>query len=124
MGEPKPTGSEETTQDPFRRFAANAGTLHDGFDWAAHTEAVAADVFGPCNEHMSRPPENVRFGNKGSVSVNFTTGQWYDFENQRGGGVKELIRVYKGIENRDEAIAYAKQCQDDGEKPSGNGQCR
>ena len=85
-------------------------THDDGFDWAAHTEAVAADIFGACNEQMSRPPEDVRFGNKGSVSINFTTGQWYDFEHKRGGGVKELIRVYKGIEDRDEAIAYAKQC--------------
>ena len=31
MGEPKkPTGSEETTQNPFKRFVASAGTLHDG----------------------------------------------------------------------------------------------
>ena len=122
MGEPKkPTGSEETTQNPFKRFVASAGTLHDGFDWAAHTEAVSADVFGPCNEQMSRPPEDVRFGNKGSVSVDYTTGRWYDFENQRGGGVKELIRVYKEIKNRDEAIAYAKQCLNGRETASANG---
>ena len=122
MAEPqKPTGSAETIKNPFKHFAAEVGTLHDGFDWAAHTEAVAADALGPCNEQMSRPPEDVRFGNKGSVSVNYATGQWYDFENDRGGGVKELIRVYKGIENRDEAIAYAKQCLNASEEPSANG---
>jgi len=27
----------------------------DEFDWAAHTEAVAADIFGEPNEEMSRP---------------------------------------------------------------------
>jgi hypothetical protein len=69
----------------------------DEFDWAAHTEAVAADIFGEPNAEMSRPPEDVRFGNHGSVSVNYTTGEWYDFENKRGGGIKELIRVYKGL---------------------------
>src|SRR5690349_14416270 len=53
----------------------------DEFDWAAHTEAVAADIFGESNAEMSRPPDDVRFGNHGSVSINFTTGQWYDFEN-------------------------------------------
>ena len=81
------------------------------FDWAAHTEAVAADVFGEPNAEMSRPPDDVRFGNHGSVSVNYTTGQWYDFENERGGGIKELIRVYKEIDDRDAAIAYAEECQ-------------
>ena len=73
---------------------------------------------------MSRPPDDVRFGNHGSVSVNYTTGQWYDFENERGGGIKELIRVYKEIDDRDAAIAYAEECQqnfENGEKPRPNG---
>src|SRR5262245_16201514 len=96
----------------------------DEFDWAAHTEAVAADIFGEPNAEMSRPPENVRFGNHGSVSVNYTTGQWYDFENKRGGGIKELIRVYKEIDDRGAAIAYAEECQqnfENGGKPRPNG---
>jgi hypothetical protein len=100
--------AEPQKPDPYEQFAK--AHSHDGFDWAAHAEAVAADIFGACNEQMSRPPEDVRFGNKGSVSVNYITGQWYDFENQRGGGVKELICVYKDTDNRNEAIAYARQC--------------
>ena len=97
------------------------------FDWAAHTEAVVADIFGEPNEEMSRPPDDVRFGNHGSVSVNYTTGQWYDFENERGGGIKELIRVYKEIDDRDAAIAYAEECQqnfENGEKPRPNGNAK
>ena len=94
---------------------------HGGhFDWVGHIEAVADHILGARNEQMSRPPEDVRFGNKGSVSVDYTTGEWYDFEHERGGGVKELIRVYKGIEDRDEAIAYAKQCLN-GEKTGADG---
>jgi Protein of unknown function (DUF3987) len=81
------------------------------FDWAAHTEAVAADIFGEPNAEMSRPPDDVRFCTHGSVTVNYTTGQWYDFENERGGGIKELIHLYKGIDDRDAAIAYAEECQ-------------
>jgi hypothetical protein len=94
------------------------------FDWAAHTEAVAADIFGEPNAEMSRPPEDVRFGNHGSVSVNCVTGQWYDFENERGGGIKELILVYKEIDDRDAAIAYAEECQqnfENGGRPRLNG---
>ena len=99
----------------------------DQFDWAAHTEAVVADIFGEPNEKMSRPPDDVRFGNHGSVSINYTTGQWYDFENKRGGGIKELIRVYKEIDDRDAAIAYAEECQqnfENGEKPRPNGNAK
>jgi hypothetical protein len=83
----------------------------DQFDWAAHIEAVAADIFGSCNTEMSREPEDVRFGNRGSVSVNYETGIWYDHEEKRGGGVRDLIREYKKLEDRDAAIAYAEECQ-------------
>ena len=99
----------------------------DEFDWAARTEAVAADIFGEPNTEMSRPPEAVRFGNHGSVAVDYTTGRWYDFENERGGGIKELIRVYRKIEDRAAAIAYAEECQQNFENgtsrnPDGGGQ--
>jgi len=94
------------------------------FDWAAHTEAVAADIFGEPNAEMSRPPDDVRFCNHGSVSVNYTTGEWYDFESERGGGIKELIRIYKGIDDRDAATAYAEECLqnfENGAKPRPTG---
>jgi hypothetical protein len=112
MAEPQKTGSG------MGRFAAQAH--RDDFDWVGHIEAVADHILGLRNEQMSRPPDDVRFGNKGSVSINFTTGQWYDFEHERGGGVKDLIRVYANIEDRDEAIAYAKECLNGG-KPHAEG---
>src|SRR5262249_39774097 len=56
----------------------------DQFDWIAHTEAVVADIFDEPNAEMSRPPEEVRYGNHGSVSINLTTGIWYDFTHKRG----------------------------------------
>jgi hypothetical protein len=37
--------------------------------------------------------------------------RWDDFENERGGGVKDLIRVYKDIDGHDEAITYTEECQ-------------
>ena len=81
------------------------------FDWAVCTEAVATNILGEPNAELSRVPDDVRFGSKGSVSINYTTGQWYDHENERGGGVYDLIRVYKAIENGSDAIAYAEECQ-------------
>jgi hypothetical protein len=86
--------------------------MSQGFNWSDFAEAVAVEILGPPNAEMSRPPGDARFGAHGSVSVNYTTGQWYDHENKRGGGVKELIRVYKEIDDRDAAIAYAEGCQE------------
>src|SRR6516165_7060061 len=91
------------------------------FDWVKYAEAVATDILGEPNAKMSRPPDDVRFCNHGSVSVNYTTGRWYDFENKRGGGIKELIRVYKEIDDRDAAIAYAEECRENFENGGKNG---
>jgi hypothetical protein len=94
---------------------------HGQFDWNDYTEAVAAEILGEPNPEMSRPPKDVRFGNHGSVSVNYETGQWYDHENERGGRIKELIRVYKEIDDRDAAIAYAEECRESFENGGKNG---
>jgi hypothetical protein len=94
------------------------------FNWVEHMEAIAGDIFGESNSVMSRPPEDVRFGQHGSVSVNYNTGQWFDFENKRGGGVRELIRVYREIEDHDAAMLYATACRDNlqnGQNPRSNG---
>jgi hypothetical protein len=93
-------------------------------DWTQYAEAVAADIFGTPNEELSSAPDNVRFGNNGSVSINYTTGQWYDFENECGGGIKDLIREHKGIEDRTAALSYAEECLhnfENGSKPRTNG---
>ena len=122
------TGGRRSAKRHTSGTTAQAKAARNGqFDWAAHTEAVVADIFGEPNEKMSRPPDDVRFGNHGSVSINYTTGQWYDFENERGGGIKELIRVYKEIDDRDAAIAYAEECQqnlENDEKPRPNGNAK
>src|SRR4051812_40680152 len=84
------TGGRRSAKRHASGTTAQAKTAPSSqFDWAAHTEAVVADIFGESNEKMSRPPDDVRFGNRGSVSINYTTGQWYDFEAKLGGGIKE-----------------------------------
>ena len=42
---------------------------------------------------MSRAPDDIRFGSHGSVSVNYTTGQWYDHENERDAKRMESLEV-------------------------------
>lgn len=47
-------------------------------------DAAARDRFGRPNSKLSRP-HDLRFGNRGSVSVNRDTGGWYDHEKCEGG---------------------------------------
>jgi hypothetical protein len=106
--------------------------LHSLFDWKAHAEAVATDIFGPCDEALSQRCEDLRFGDRGSISVDCATGEWFfvgAYENEYGGTIQDLIRVYKEIDDRDVAIAYARQCRENlkqlnargrGESPPGS----
>ena len=87
------------------------------FDWAGYMEAVAPVVLGECNEQKSRPPEDVRFGTHGSMSVNYTKGVWRNYESGEKGGVKDLIRIYKGIEKTEDIIAFAKECMNGNAAP-------
>ena len=61
-----------------------------GADWAAIAEEVARALLGEPNRRLSRRDE-LRYGNKGSLSVRLDTGQWFDHENNEGGGVLDLV---------------------------------
>ena len=94
------------------------------FNWPQYAEAVALDIFGAPNDDKSRPPNDVRFGNNGSVSFDYTRGVWFDNERGEGGGIQDVIRIFKGTEDRSEQIAYAEKCLQNlehGVKPRRNG---
>jgi hypothetical protein len=54
-------------------------------------EPVARRLLGEPNEQLSKKDE-LRYGAKGSLSVNLKKGTFYDHENNEGGGVLDLIR--------------------------------
>ena len=59
--------------------------------WVAVAPSVAVELWG---EPTSRKGEReMRWGRKGSKSLTLNTGRWYDFENDRGGGVLELVEI-------------------------------
>lgn len=61
-------------------------------DLAAHIEPVARYYWGEPNAKLSNATE-LRFGTRGSKSVNLEKGCWYDHENNCGGGVIDLIKA-------------------------------
>jgi hypothetical protein len=58
-------------------------------------EAVARALLGAPNEALSNTRE-LRFGSRGSVSVDCAKGTFFDFESNEGGGVLDLIEQRVG----------------------------
>jgi hypothetical protein len=77
-------------------------------DFAPLMEPVANRLLGEPNLRLSKPPLDVRFGIRGSISADFVNGRWYDHETEMGGGVLDLIS-HKTGRNRGEAQAWLKR---------------
>lgn len=60
-------------------------------DWPAIAEPVVSVLLGEPNGRLSRG-RRMRYGTKGSMSVNLDRGTWYDFEAGEGGGLLALVK--------------------------------
>jgi putative DNA primase/helicase len=70
-------------------------------DLRPHVGEIARRILGEPNKRLSNQTE-LRFGRNGSVSVEIAgnkRGQWYDHEEQQGGGPWELLTVKGGMAN-------------------------
>ena len=66
---------------------------------------IAIEVLGPPNKALSTKTE-LRWGNRGSFSVNTVKGTWCDHEDgDRGGGVLDLLKVKLNLE-KEEALQW------------------
>lgn len=66
-----------------------------GDQFARHARAVAVELYGDPNKQLSGKDE-LRFGAHGSVSVDLRTGQFYNHEQNEGGGVLWAIEAVTG----------------------------
>lgn len=63
--------------------------------WAAISKDVAEAFWGVPNQRLSKD-DKLRWGSKGSKSLDADKGLWKDFEADTGGGVLDLVeRVMK-----------------------------
>jgi len=62
---------------------------------AAHIETVAKHYWG---EPKERRGHTLRWGNRGSKEVDLRKGTWFDFEDNVGGGVVDLVRQNEGAQ--------------------------
>ena len=64
-------------------------TYPSDIDWANIAPSVALQLLG---EPKVKKSDEWRYGNKGSLVVNVDAGTWWDFENDEGGGIVDLIK--------------------------------
>ncbi len=82
--------------------------MHGGSDqFTAIAGAVAKELLGEPNKKLSSNDE-LRFGNKGSLSVDLKKGVWADHSTAEGGGVISLIERETGRKGR-EAIDWLRE---------------
>ena len=78
--------SHNTNEAHYQSFISNPNLI----------QTIAIEAFGEVNAKLSKY-DQLRFGNKGSVSVNLISGQWYDFSSGEGGS------LFKASKERDMA---------------------
>lgn len=76
-------------------------------DIGRHMEAVCLALLGEPNKHLSKPDE-LRYGQHGSLTVDLRKGVYFDHEANGGGGVIDLIRRETGGQVTD-AIRWMKE---------------
>ena len=64
---------------------------------AAHAERIARHYWGEPNARLSVKGRTLRWGTKGSRELDLTKGAWYDFEEEEGGGVIDLVKRHASL---------------------------
>lgn len=65
--------------------------MSDASEFARHMEAVARLLLGEPNKHLSRPGVELRYGNKGSISIDLKKKTWFEHGTDKGGGTLDLV---------------------------------
>ena len=85
-----------------------AMNLAASIDFQALMEPVARHFFGDPNIALSKQGKELRWGARGSLSVNCEKGTWFNHETNAGGGVLDMIRSETGRDHAN-CIAWLRQ---------------
>ena len=97
---PAAGGADRALERPRERAAAGS-VAQQPIDWPALMPAVAEVLLG---EPTSRTRTELRYGRRGSLSVDIERGRWHDHEAGEGGGVLALVERERG--SRAAALAW------------------
>jgi hypothetical protein len=73
--------------------------LPQRIDFASLMAPVAARLLGEPNPRLSRPPKELRYGNRGSLTIDPVAGRFFDHENNVGGGVVDFVKHQLGCDH-------------------------
>ena len=93
-------GADRALERPRERAAAGS-VARQRIDWPAIAGGVARALLG---EPLSATRTELRYGRRGSLSVDVEYGRWHDFEAGEGGGVLDLVTRERG--SRAAALAW------------------
>ncbi|MGE3699713.1 MAG: hypothetical protein AB7G08_13030, partial [Hyphomicrobiaceae bacterium] len=108
FGQPSsPAGTEHSA---IPRFVAgnDRPESNNTSDIAALMPRVAQLLLGEPNRALSSKAE-LRYGTHGSLAINPSKGTWYSYEEDRGGGVLDLIARQTGRENPADCRAWLRE---------------
>ncbi len=97
---------------PFKRFSANTA-IHEPSAkdiesmLKSSLPALARILLGEPNANRSTKT-SLRYGSKGSLSIDLTKGVWNNFETDESGNCFELIKTQMGFTDFKDVIGYAK----------------
>ena len=91
-----------------------------GVDFGRYMRSVAIELLGEPNARLSSKTE-LRFGTNGSLAVDVDKGTWFSHEEDRGGGVLDLIARETGRNANGQAVEWLREngfdVGDDASKP-------
>ena len=70
-------------------------------------ETLSHQLLGKANHDLSRG-DSLRYGKKGSLSINLKNGLWYNFETGEKGNALQLISTQMGFSDFKDTVEYAK----------------
>lgn len=100
MQNPKESSAHKYKQAPISAEDINHQLTRE-------VEALAYKLLGNHNQKLQNG-DNIRYGNKGSLSINLKTGLWYNFETGEKGNALQLISAQIGFTEFKETLAYAR----------------
>ena len=94
------------TTEPKPDYKANAQQINEVL--SAQFENLTHHLLGEPNRNLSSA-NNLRYGSKGSLSINLSKGLWHNFETGEKGNALQLISMQLGFSDFKDTITYAKE---------------
>lgn len=89
----------------YKQVAVSAQALNH--ELTQQMELLSQQLLGTPNHNLSRG-ESLRYGKKGSLSINLKNGLWYNFETGEKGNALQLIAAQMGFNDFKDTVTYAK----------------